>query len=220
MKVLQLLSTSIGSKILVAVTGLALVGFLVFHLAGNLLLFIGPAAFNEHAHALISNPLIIPAELGLIAIFLLHIFTAVRHVVRGRTARPERYAVRKWAGGASRKTVGSSTMILTGLVMLVFVVLHLGTFKYGPYYTTSMPGERDLYTLLVEVFRNPFYVGFYVVCMGLIGLHLRHGISSAFQSLGLMPHSWAGRILRAGATTAVVVAGLFALLPIYVFFFL
>lgn len=220
MKVLQLLSTSIGSKILVAFTGLALVGFLVVHLAGNLLLFLGPAAYNEHAHTLISNPLIVPAELGLIAIFLMHIGTAVRHVVRGRTARPQRYAVKKWAGGPSRKSVGSTTMILTGLVMLVFVVLHLGTFKYGPYYASPVPGERDLYTLLVEVFQNPFYVGFYVVCMGLVGLHLRHGISSAFQSLGLMPHTWAGRILRAGAGLAVVVAGLFALIPVYVFLFL
>lgn len=220
MKVLQSLSTSTGSKILVALTGLAMVGFLVGHLAGNLLALIGPDVYNEYAHALISNPLLIPAEIGLVAILLLHMGTAISVVVRGRQARPERYAVKKWAGGPSRKSVSSTSMIVTGVIILVFLILHLRTFKYGRYYADPETGFRDLYTLLVEVFQSPGYVIFYVVCMVLVGMHLRHGISSSFQSLGLVPRSWTGRILRAGASLALVVGAGFALIPVYIYFFL
>src|SRR4030095_16421648 len=98
MRTLIAFSSSVGTKLLLALTGLALVGFLIFHLAGNLLLFFGPAAYNEHAHALIANPLVVPAELGLLAIFLLHAFKAVSNFVRNRGARPKRYEVAKWAG--------------------------------------------------------------------------------------------------------------------------
>jgi len=220
MKVLQSLSTSTGSKILVALTGLAMVGFLVGHLAGNLLALIGPDVYNEYAHALISNPLLIPAEIGLVAILLMHMGTAISVVVRGRQARPERYAVKKWAGGPSRKSVSSTSMIVTGLIIVAFLVLHLRTFKFGPYYADPDTGFRDLYTLLVEVFQSPGYVLFYVVCMVLVGMHLRHGISSSLQSLGLVPRSWTGRILRAGAALALVVGAGFTLIPIYIYFLL
>lgn len=219
MKVLQLLSTSTGSKILVALTGLAMVGFLAGHLAGNLLVLFGPDTYNEYSHALISNPLLVPVEIGLVAILVMHMGTAIRVVFGGRKARPERYAVKKWAGGPSRKTASSTSMIVTGLIILGFLLLHLRTFKYGPWYTDPVTGYRDLYTLMVEVFQNPFYVLFYIVCMVLVGMHLRHGISSSFQSLGLMPRTWAARILRAGATLAVIVGVGFALIPVYIYLF-
>lgn len=220
MRVLQALSTSVGSKILIALTGLALVGFLVFHLAGNLLVFFGPDSYNEHAHALISNPLIVPAEIGLAAIFLLHIFKTLAGFAANRAARPQKYAEWVRAGGASRKSVASTTMILSGPVVLVFVILHLATFKYGPYYPGALPGERDLYRLMVDVFHQPGYVVFYLVCMVVVGLHLGHGISSAFQSLGLMPQSWTRRMLRGGLVLAVLVAGGFLVIPIWIYFFL
>jgi succinate dehydrogenase / fumarate reductase cytochrome b subunit len=220
MKVLQSLSTSTGSKILVALTGLAMVGFLAGHLAGNLLALLGPGIYNEYSHALISNPLLIPVEIGLIAILLMHMGTAVSVVVRGRQARPERYAVKKWAGGPSRKSLSSTSMIVTGVIILGFLLLHLRTFKFGPWYTDPDTGFRDLYTLLVEVFQHPGYVVFYVVCMVLVGMHLRHGISSSFQSLGLMPKSWTGRILRAGAALAAIVGAGFTLIPVYIYLFL
>ena len=220
MKVLQSLTTSTGSKILVALTGLAMVGFLAGHLAGNLLALVGPDIYNEYSHALISNPLLIPVEIGLVAILVMHMGTAISVVIRGRQARPEPYAVKKWAGGPSRKTLSSTTMIVTGSIILVFLLLHLRTFKYGPWHTDPDTGFRDLYRLLVDVFHSPGYVLFYVVCMVLVGMHLRHGLSSAFQSLGLMPKSWTGRILRTGATLAVVVAGGFVLIPIYIYLFL
>jgi succinate dehydrogenase / fumarate reductase cytochrome b subunit len=220
MKVLQSLSTSTGSKILVALTGLAMVGFLAGHLAGNLLALVGPDIYNEYSHALISNPLLIPVEIGLIAILLMHMGTAVSVVLRGRQARPERYAVKKWAGGPSRKSLSSTSMIVTGVIILGFLLLHLRTFKFGPWYTDPATGYRDLYTLLVEVFQNPGYVLFYVVCMVLVGMHLRHGLSSSFQSLGLMPRSWTGRILRTGAVVALIVAAGFTLIPVYIYLFL
>jgi succinate dehydrogenase cytochrome b subunit len=220
MRVLRALSTSVGTKILIALTGLALVGFLIFHLAGNLLLFFGPEAYNEHAHALISNPLVIPAEIGLAAIFLLHVLKTVLNFFDNRAARPVKYKEKKWAGGTSRKSVGSTTMIATGIVTFGFVALHLVTFKYGPYYASPVPAQRDLYRLLIEVFHEPGHVAIYVACMVVLGFHLRHGVSSSIQSLGLMPESWTRSFLVGGLTLAVLMAAGFVLIPVWVYLFL
>jgi succinate dehydrogenase / fumarate reductase cytochrome b subunit len=219
MRALRMLSSSVGTKVILAFTGLSLFGFLLVHLYGNLLAFLGPATYNEHAHALISNPLIIPAEIGLLALFLIHVFKATANYLNNRGARPQGYGMKKWAGGASRKSVGSSTMIWTGLATLLFVAVHLKTFKYGPFYTSAAaPAERDLYRLFIEVFQRPVWVASYVVSMILLGLHLRHGISSSMQSLGIMPETKTAMVLRAGLVLAVVIAGLFAILPVVVFF--
>src|SRR5215204_3554467 len=124
-------SSSIGSKFLIALTGLFLVIFLVGHLAGNLLFIAGPDAFNHYSHSLTSNPLVYVAELGLVVLFLLHIFKTVGMFAGSFAARPERYAKKKWAkskSARSRKSLASSTMILTGTITLVFVVTHLATF--------------------------------------------------------------------------------------------
>ncbi len=218
MKALKALGTSVGSKFLVALTGLSLVGFLIVHLAGNLLLLMGADKFNTYSHSLISNPLVIPAELGLVALLLLHVFKAVQHVARGRTARPQSYSKRVWAGGPSRKSFGSTTMIFSGVIVLVFLTLHLATFKYGPHYIGAEPGVRDLYRLVVDVFQSPGVVVFYVVSMVAIGMHLRHGISSAFQSLGMMRPGWTPAILTGGLSLAIVLAAGFAFLPVWVHF--
>jgi succinate dehydrogenase / fumarate reductase cytochrome b subunit len=220
MKASKALSTSVGSKFLIALTGLALVGFLILHLAGNLLILLGPDKFNSYSHALISNPLVIPAELGLVALLLLHVFKAVQHVVKGRTARPQAYSKQVWAGGPSRKSLGSATMVFSGLILLAFLVVHLATMKYGPYYSSVGTDARDLYRLVVEVFQSPAAVVFYVVAMVVTGLHLRHGISSAFQSLGLMTPGWTPTILTGGLWLAVILAAGFALLPVWVYFVL
>ena len=219
MRALRMFSSSVGTKVILAFTGLALFGFLIVHLYGNLLALLGPASYNAHAHELISNPLIIPAELGLAALFLTHILKAVSNYLGNRSARPQGYGVKKWAGGPSRKSVGSSTMIWTGLATLLFVAIHLKTFKYGPYYANpDLPKERDLYRLFIEVFQRPVMVGAYIISMTLLGLHLRHGISSSMQSLGIVPASKTGMVLRAGLVLAAVIAGLFAVLPVLVFF--
>ena len=212
-------SSSIGSKFLIAFTGLSLVVFLIGHLAGNLLFIAGPAAFNEYSHKLVSNPLVYVAELGLVAVFLLHIFKTIALVAGSYSARPERYAKKQWAkskNDRSRKSVSSSTMILTGTIMLLFVVTHLATFKFGTYYETP-DGIRDLYRLQLAVFSNSGYVAFYVVAMGVIVFHLWHGVSSAMQSFGINSPTWTPRIQLAGRGLVVVLGIGFAILPIYTF---
>lgn len=212
-------SSSVGTKILIAVTGLALFGFLIVHLIGNLLVFVGPESFNHYSHALISNPLIYVAEVGLALIFVLHVFKAVTNWATNRNARPQGYTLKKWVGHTSRKSIGSTTMIVTGLVTFVFVVLHLKTFKYGPYYEAVYDEGpvRDLYRLTIEVFQSPVYVVFYVLCMGLIFLHLRHGLASAAQSLGVN-HPKYNRLLVVGGTIIAAIIGFgFAIIPILVF---
>lgn len=213
-------SSSIGSKFLIAFTGLALLGFLIAHLAGNLLFIAGPDAFNEYSHKLISNPLIYVAEIGLVAIFLLHIFKTVAMFAGSRSARPDRYAKTKWAkskSDRSRKSFSSATMILTGTITALFVVTHLMTFKYGPYHETP-EGIRDLYSLQLAVFSNPGYVAFYIVAMVVIIFHLWHGASSAMQSFGFNNPTWAPRFIVGGRILAVVIGMGFAILPVYTFF--
>lgn len=211
--------SSIGRKVVIALTGLALFGFLITHLAGNLLILVGPEAFNHYSHALVSNPLIYVAEAGLAALFVVHIWQTIANYIRNRGARPSTYAVKKPAGHTSRKTLSSTWMIVSGTIILVFLILHIKTLKFGAYYESAEPGVRDLYRLALEVFQRPGYVIWYVVAMVLVGMHLRHGISSALQSLGAIPASRTRMVLRAGAAIAVLIAGGFALIPVWVYFF-
>lgn len=213
-------SSSIGSKFLIAITGLFLLIFLIAHLAGNLLFIAGPDAFNEYSHSLVSNPLVYVAELGLLGIFALHIIKAVALVAGSYAARPQRYAKRTWAkakNDRSRKSVSSSTMIVTGTITLLFVVTHLATFKFGAYYETA-EGIRDLYRLQLAVFSNPGYVAFYLVAMGVIVFHLWHGVSSAMQSFGINSPTWSPRLQLLGRGLAVIIGLGFALLPVFTFF--
>jgi succinate dehydrogenase / fumarate reductase, cytochrome b subunit len=212
----RLLSSSIGSKLLIALTGLGLFIFLVAHLSGNLLFIVGPAAFNEYSHKLVSNPLVYLAEAGLVAIFLLHIYKTVRLYAGAKAARPVAYARKEWAGGPSRKSWSSTTMIFTGVVVLVFVILHLKKFKFGPWYDTP-DGMRDLYRLQVEIFSHPAYVGFYMFAMVVIGFHLWHGVPSVAQTLGLDHPKYTPRILWVGRVVAVLIAGGFFVLPLYTY---
>lgn len=210
-------SSSIGSKFLIALTGLFLLVFLIAHLAGNLLFIAGPDAFNEYSHKLVSNPLVYVAEAGLVVVFLLHIFKTVGMYAGSFAARPQRYAKKKWAKSKnerSRKSFSSTTMILTGTITLLFVVTHLLTFKYGTYYETP-EGIRDLYRLQLAVFSDPRYVAFYVVAMIVIIFHLWHGASSAMQSFGVNNETWAPRFIVIGRVLAVAIGAGFAILPVY-----
>jgi succinate dehydrogenase / fumarate reductase cytochrome b subunit len=219
MELLQASASSVGSKILIALTGLGLFVFLIGHLAGNLLFLVGPDAFNHYSHSLISNPLIYLIEAGLLGVFFLHVAKTVAGVLANRAARPTRYASRRWAKAKnprSRKSLASSTMIVTGTIVLLFVVTHLSTFKFGTYYETG-EGIRDLYRLQLEIFSSPAYVVFYLLAMGVIFFHLWHGISSAAQSLGVSHAAGSPGILVLGRVLAIVVAGGFFIIPIYTF---
>jgi succinate dehydrogenase / fumarate reductase cytochrome b subunit len=128
------------------------------------------------------------------------------------------------AGKPSRKSPGSTTMIYTGIVVFVFLILHLKTFKFGPDiadgYVVQISGEsmRDLYRLVVEVFSNKWYVLWYVMAMIPLGLHLSHGFWSAFQSLGAYHPRYTPVLYAAGYAFAVAIAGGFLIIPLWIYF--
>jgi len=179
--------STVGSKVILAITGIGLALFLPIHLAGNLLLLAGAETFNRYALKLQSIPLLAPVvEIGLLALFIIHVFRAIANYFVNQKARGSRYAVKRWAGGTSRKTWASTTMIISGLTIGIFVPLHLLQMKFGTFYPTTIDGEpaRDLYRLVRELFKEPVIVGFYLFCMAVVGAHIYHGFASAFQSLG------------------------------------
>lgn len=212
-------ASSVGTKIVIGTTGLALFLYLVIHIAGNLVVFLGPATFNKYAYTLEGNPLLRIIEIGLALVFLIHIYKTVRMFLGNRAARPIRYAQKKYAGPPSRKTFASSTMILSGLWLLAFLVIHVRAFHDG--WGTEYPwpaGGRDLYRQEMETFANPLMVGFYMLSMIVVGSHLWHGIASGVQSLGADKPAWTRFILPAGKVIAVLVAGGFILIALWAHF--
>jgi succinate dehydrogenase / fumarate reductase cytochrome b subunit len=212
----RVFSSSIGSKLLIALTGLGLFIFLVGHLTGNLLFIVGPEAFNEYGHTMVNNPLIYAIEAGLAAVFLVHIYKTVRLYTGAKAARPVAYARKQWAGRPSRKSWSSTTMIFTGIITFAFVILHLRAFKFGAWYQAH-GGIRDLYRLQMEIFSSPAYVAFYMLSMVVIGFHLWHGVASAAQSLGIDHPRYTPKILWIGRALAVLIAGGFFILPLYTY---
>jgi succinate dehydrogenase / fumarate reductase cytochrome b subunit len=217
-KLSRVFSSSVGTKLLIGVTGLLLVAYMVLHLVGNVLILFGREIFNEYSHWLISNPLIIPIEIALLLVFVVHIGKTIGMWRQNQRARPSRYEKKERAGRTSRKGLASSTMIASGLFLLFFVIVHVKQFKFGTFYLAlGSDSVRDLYRTEIEVFRNPLWVIFYVVGTLLVGLHMSHGISSAFQSLGLDHPRYTRRILAAGVVIAVIVGGGLAIIPIWAF---
>ena len=155
---LNFLLSTFGRKQLVGLTGLGLSLFVLTHMAGNMLVFVGPRAYNEYGHALTSTPLIYLAEAGLVFFFTAHAYISLRLAWRNWRARPVGYAVS--SHGEKRTPWIAKTLWVQGILLLVFVILHLITFKYGTYYTVNYgDGEiRDLFRLMVEVFAQPEYV--------------------------------------------------------------
>lgn len=213
----RFLTSPVGRKILMALTGLLLSGFLVTHLAGNFLIFAGAESFNGYSHALTSNPLIYIAEMALLALFVAHFASGILLYRKNQMARPVPYASQESAGHTSHKTLASTYMIFSGLFLLLFVPLHVKGFKFGTYYETAGAEPiRDLHRLVVETFANPLYVLFYVVAMVIVGFHLYHGVGSAFQSLGIdYRKGW----LKFGRGFAVVIAGGFLIIPVILYLF-
>ena len=210
-------SSSVGTKVLIGITGFALFLYLVIHIAGNLLVFFGPAVFNQYAYVMEErNPLLPVIELLLLAVFLVHIYKTVRMFLSNQSARPVRYAQKKPAGRPSRKSLASSTMIVSGLWLLAFLIVHVKAFRFSPTYPWG-DGGRDLYRQEMENLSNPFVAGFYVLSMIVVGSHLWHGISSALQSLGLDHPRWTPRVLTAGKLFAVAIAGAFIVIAVWVY---
>ena len=218
-RLLRALSSSVGTKLLMGLTGLALFAYMVLHLAGNALILAGPDIFNEYSHTLISNPLIVPIELGLLALFLVHIYKAITMWRANKAARPVGYLKKEPAGHTSRKSLASTTMIASGLLLLVFVIVHVKQFKFGTWYQTVASQEiRDLYRTEIEIFQQPLWVLFYVAGTLLVGLHLWHGIASAFQSLGIDHPVYTRRLTAMGIFFAILIGGGLAVIPVWIFF--
>ena len=215
---LRVFGSSVGMKILIGLTGLALFLYLILHIAGNLIVFAGPDLFNRYSHALITNPLIYPVEIGLVLIFIIHLWKTIQMYFRNQAARPVSYEMKKPAGKPSRKTFASSTMIFSGLWLLVFVIIHVKQFKYGAEYLVPGSEVRDLYRLEMENFASPLLLAFYVLSMLVVGTHLYHGSWSWAQSLGIDNPKWTPRMLTTGKVIAVLLAGGFILIALWAHF--
>ncbi len=205
----QFFRSSIGKKYLMAITGLLLVGFLVVHLAGNFLLYVGDGAkFTAYARGLHDlGPLLWLAELGLVALFGLHIGFAVRTILDNRKARPQRYAV---ANSRGAKTFASATMPLTGAVVLFFVLVHLWHFRLDDAFKGDDPAG-----LVRDTLASPLVALIYLVGVGALTVHLSHAIQSALQTLGLDHPNFTPIRAKLGIGLAVALGLGFASFPVY-----
>lgn len=204
------LSTTVGTKFLVAATGAFLALFVLGHMLGNLQIFLGPEAMNSYAAALKGMPgPLWGVRLVLLAAFVVHIVGNVKLTRRNRAARPEGYAVNK----PIESTLASRTMLLSGLVLLAFVAFHLAHLTLGlthPEYSGlyDSQGRHDVYSMAVLGFQQPLTAGVYLAAMALLGMHLAHGAASMFQTGGLRPLNLARGVEAFGRLFAlVVVAG-------------
>jgi succinate dehydrogenase / fumarate reductase cytochrome b subunit len=224
------LTSTVGQKFLMALSGLGLIGFTVIHLLGNLTLYRRSGDyFNLYAHTLDSyGPLLTIAEIGLLVVVMLHVVTAIWIQKINRQARPQGYRVWKSKGVRPNETkvsnISSRYMIFTGVTLFGFLLLHIWQFRFGPGkpegYTTEAHGieVRDLHRLVVETFQNPLFVGIYITAMIVLGIHLRHGIWSALQSLGWMNKRSTGPVHLVGSVVATVLAIGFLFIPVWMYF--
>jgi len=212
----QTTDSSIGGKLIVAVTGLAMVGFVVAHLSGNLLVFGGPQAVNSYAEGLRKlGGLLWVARIGLLVMAALHIVFAIKLNLANRAARPQAYAVKTYR----RASFASRSMLLTGLALLGYILFHLAHFTFR---ATSPElaalGEYDVYQMIVLSFQQPLIAGLYIVSMFLLGLHLSHGVSSLFQTLGFNHPKYRNLVGSIGPFLGVLLALGFSSIPAAVLF--
>jgi succinate dehydrogenase / fumarate reductase, cytochrome b subunit len=199
----RFLGSSIGKKVVMAVTGFALFGFVVAHMLGNLQVYLGPAALNDYAEALRHYPALLwAARIGLLVAAALHVWAAYSLTMMNRAARPEDYRAKEHR----ESTYASRTMRWSGVFLLLFVVYHLMHMTWGNAHPDFIPG--DVYHNFIVGFRPVLVSVVYVVAMLALGLHLYHGVWSSLQTLGLS-HPRYNHLRHAFATliTAVVVVG-------------
>lgn len=218
---LDALKSQVGRKILTAVTGIGLIIFIIFHLIGNLALFGGVHTFNQYTFTLEGLGWFLYVLEALLAIaFLLHAYVGISIWWNRRKARPEGYKKYQSKGGPSHMTWASRSMIFTGIVLLVFLVIHLDTFKFADTDMVTLPSgdeARDLKALVIETFQKPVYAFGYTAVMILLGFHLGHGFWSSFTSL-TMKHNKGSRIVYIiGIIFAILMAVGFLFIPLYIY---
>lgn len=221
------LLSSVGKKYVMGVTGLALIGFMFTHLYGNLALY-WPSGdpFNRYTKSLHDwGGWLTAAELGLGALFVVHAAMAVYLQWEKQRARKEEYAAGlRTKGGPSHMNFFSRNMFwASGFLLLGFLVIHVLQFRFGPNmldgYTVTLDGEeaRDLHRLVREVFQDPVWVAIYVIAVGALAAHVRHGFWSALQSLGAMHKSLTKPVYVMGSLIALLFFAGFALIPIFLY---
>lgn len=216
--------SSIFSKWVMAISGIAWVGFLVGHLSANLLIFLGPDHLNAYGadlRALAHGSAIWIARSGLLVFFVLHVVTAIRLSRKNMAATTQSYAKKS----PKRSTLASRTMLLTGLLILTYIGYHLAHFTWGlahhEYYegTYTLPDGRvvhDVYSMLIGSFSEPLIAALYILGMVIIGLHLNHAISSAVQTVGISHPRYVSIIRNAGVGLSVALALGFMSVPLAV----
>lgn len=208
----HLFESSLGKKYVMAVTGFLLFLFVIAHLVGNLQVFLGPEAINRYGHFLQSNyELVWPARIALLALVGLHIWSAAKLSLENRAARPVSYAVSQPFGSSYT----SRTMLMSGLIVLAFVIYHLLHFTVMVRYInltgqdfsifTDAEHRHDIFKMMVVGFNNGWVSAFYILGMALLCLHLSHGTSSMFQSIGWKNDAYRPFLDKAARVVAVLI---------------
>lgn len=201
------LKSSIGKKLMMAVTGLCFCSFLILHLAGNLILYSGRDAFNSYAEKLHSlGSIITMAEFGLLFFAIIHILIGATLFYQNFRARPIRYSINKWAGGRS---IGSVTMPYTGLLLLIFVIIHLLNFHF------IEKNDTTIFQIVTDAFAKPGYIAMYVAAMIVVAIHVSHGFWSAFQTIGANHPKYMPVIRGLSIVFSIALGVGFGFIPIY-----
>lgn len=213
------LSSSLGKKLIMSFTGLFLILFLVGHVSGNTLLFKsdGGLAFNIYAKFMTTNPLVKLLSYVTYISVIGHVVYAIMLSRANKKARPIGYAVKT---KDSKSTWNSKSMGALGLIILLFLIMHLKGFWYEMHWGeigTDTNGNKDLYTVVNVAYSQLWYVALYVISMLILSFHLSHGFSSAFQTLGLNHKKYTPTIKFLGSAFSIVVPFLFAMMPIYMY---
>ncbi|MCB9082462.1 MAG: succinate dehydrogenase cytochrome b subunit [Lewinellaceae bacterium] len=219
------LTSSIGRKFVMSLSGLFLILFLPVHLLGNLQLLKqdGGEAFNLYTYFMTHNPLIKTVSYVLYFSILLHTIQGILLYRQNRKARGnQKYAVQV-VRATNTNAKAAANMAWLGIIIFVFIVIHMYQFwlqmklDYVPYVTIAGEEYKNLYTPVVEAFANPLYVIIYVISMVVIAFHLNHGFQSSFQTLGINHHRYTPFIQGLGRFYSVIIPLGFAIIPIFVF---
>ncbi len=188
----RFITSSIGAKVVMAVSGFVLVGFVLVHMIGNLQIFLGPEAINRYGNFLQGlGELLWVFRLGLLAALIAHVASAARLVILNQSARPINYSHNDYV----QVKFAARTMPISGIVVLAFIIFHLAHFTGGKvqpelFHFQDELGQHDIYAMVTLGFQNWFISGFYIVANALLALHLSHGVSSMFQTLGVTAPAW------------------------------